>query len=517
MSQPPDLPRSPDQIKAWVESLSSEQVMGLAESMARGAFGQALGLGGESPLDRRNPTIDLPDPPSEPVLLTVRVVLDETDPEVWRRLTIPGHLHLGQVHDALQQAMGWTESHLHRFRQGQSYDDPYFITEFDLSEGEEGTLETDARVDQVLREPGDLLTYEYDFGDGWTHTLILEGTQPSDATEASPAAYGLVCLAGERACPPEDVGGIGGYEEVAAWVRGGRDASHEFDNGLTTQEMTNWLPDGWDPDHFDLDEVNASLARLVPRDLDTALAELPPGLIQVIDRLPTLARFELDDWLATPGWDEPDDFTEAEATALTTPYRVLLDAVGAGLTLTGAGYLPPRVVREVFTGARMTEDWPGAGNREDLTPPVGDLRDRARRYGLVRKVKGHLLPTANGRRLHRDPQALLELVLTRLAQEGDEFDQVATAFRLVALAGGHRLGDRLTSTSGGDIDPIVTMMSVAGWRDGNGNPLEDHHLFVATWETRAAIREMVRCVDIGPEARADLTRRVARAVLRRMD
>ena len=139
-------------------------------------------------------------------------------------------------------------------------------------------------------------------------------------------------------------------------------------NGLTTQEMTNWLPDGWDPDRFDLDEVNAALARLVPRDLDTALGELPPSLIQVIDRVSTLARFELYDWLAAPGWDEPDDFTEAEATALTTPCRVLLDAVGAGLTLTGAGYLPPRVVKEVFTGARMTEDWPGAGNREDLTP-----------------------------------------------------------------------------------------------------------------------------------------------------
>ncbi len=208
MSQPPDVPRSPDQIKAWVESLTPDQVMGLAESMVSGAFGQALGLGAQSPFDRRNPTIDLPDPPAAPVLLTVRVVLDETDPEVWRRLRIPGRLHLGQVHDALQQAMGWTESHLHRFHDGPSYDDPYFITEFDLSEGDEGTLETDARLDQVLREPGDTLTYEYDFGDGWTHTLTLEGVDsaPDPAADevsatmgADPAAYGLVCLAGERA------------------------------------------------------------------------------------------------------------------------------------------------------------------------------------------------------------------------------------------------------------------------------------------------------------------------------
>lgn len=220
----------------------------------------------------RNPTIDLPDPPTEPLLLTVRVSLDETDPEVWRRLTIPGDLDLGRVHDALQEAMGWTDSHLHRFCLGDPYDSPYFVTEYDLEEGDEGTLETDARLGQLLREPGDTVTYEYDFGDGWTHTVLLESVGPmpgpavsgASAAAAGSAAYPLVCLAGERACPPEDVGGIPGYEEVAEWVRAGEDRRHTFDNGLTAAEMRAWLPDGWHPDLFDLDEVNAALSRLVP-------------------------------------------------------------------------------------------------------------------------------------------------------------------------------------------------------------------------------------------------------------
>ena len=87
-----------------------------------------------------------------------------TRPEVWRRCTIPGDLDLGKVHDAVQ-VMGWSDSHLHHFL-GDPYRSPYFLTEFDVDEGDEGTLETDARLDQVLRDPGDTLTYEYDFGDG---------------------------------------------------------------------------------------------------------------------------------------------------------------------------------------------------------------------------------------------------------------------------------------------------------------------------------------------------------------
>jgi hypothetical protein len=220
---------------------------------------------------RSNPTLDLPDPPAHPLLLTVRLSLDDTDPEVWRRLTIPGELDLGRVHDALQEAMGWTNSHLHRFYLGDPYDSPYFVTEYDLEEGEEGTLESDARLDQVLREPEDTLTYEYDFGDGWTHTVLLESVapMPSSATSAartaaaaSAAAYPLVCLAGERACPPEDVGGIPGYEEVADWVRDGEDPAVDLASGLTPAEMRDWLPAAWHPDHFDLDEVNAALSRL---------------------------------------------------------------------------------------------------------------------------------------------------------------------------------------------------------------------------------------------------------------
>ena len=204
------------------------------------------------PHDRRNPPIHLPDPPVEPVLLTIRISLRGTKPEVWRRFTIPGVLDLGEVHDAVQQVMGWTDSHLHHFSLGDPYRSPYFITEFDISEGDEGTLETDARLDQVLHDPGDTLTYEYDFGDGWDHRVELEST--SDGAPEVPAR----CVDGALACPPEDSGGIGGYADLAAWVRSGYEdsAAPEYQDPAVLRE---WLPPGWHPDEFDVDEANQAL------------------------------------------------------------------------------------------------------------------------------------------------------------------------------------------------------------------------------------------------------------------
>lgn len=489
------------------------------------------------PFASHHPPIELPDPPAEPVLLTVRVSLDDTEPEIWRRLTVPGDLDLGRVHDALQQVMGWTESHLHRFSLGEPYVSPYFITEWDRQDGEIGTLETDARLDQVLREPGQAMSYEYDFGDSWIHTLRLESVQPvpeaalpaagspaaappgaEGAAGGSSAAYPLVCLAGEGACPPEDVGGIPGYEEVAEWIRGGEDPAVDFANGLTPVEMRTWLPDGWHPDRFDLDEVNAALARLAPRETEPALAQLPRTVIEVIDRLSTPARFAIDDWLAAPGWDEPASFTDEEAAALSTPYRVLLEAVGAGLTLTAAGYLPPRVVEAIYGAARLENEWIGKGNREDQTWPVLDLRERCRRYGLVRKAKGRLLPTVRGRQLRESPQQLLDLVLTRLALDGEHFEQLAVGLSLIGIAGGEPVGDRYGFDAGTDrlTDEVCRVLTIAGWRMGDRSPLERGHVRGATSDTLGQVRQMLHCVDADPAARDDLARRLARALLQRM-
>lgn len=185
----------------------------------------------------------------------VRVDLLYAKPPIWRRLDLPGDLMLDVLHVVMQVAMGWQDGHLHKF--GVGADRPsraYFVTGFDLSEGDEGLAEDSVRLDQVLSDKGDRLFYDYDFGDGWEHVLVVE-----DVFDDPPPVP--VCLKGKMACPPEDCGGLGGYEELAAWVRGGYDPQ-ATPMGLGAEEMRDWLPLGWHPDRFSVAETNDALAAL---------------------------------------------------------------------------------------------------------------------------------------------------------------------------------------------------------------------------------------------------------------
>lgn len=160
-----------------------------------------------------------PEPQLRPVPGTtqgfrIRVDLLRTKPPVWRRMEVPGDITLPRLHDVLQAAMGCTHSHLHRFRTGNDRNAPEFLTQFDVDEGDEGTLEDDVRLDQIVASEGDRLWYDYDFGDGREHVLRVE--KLLDAVPSVPR-----CVTGKLACPPEDCGGVWGYDELADWVRSG--------------------------------------------------------------------------------------------------------------------------------------------------------------------------------------------------------------------------------------------------------------------------------------------------------
>jgi len=228
------VPTDPAALKAWVASLSRDELMTLAQQVASGALTGHLGLLGE-----RGPQLrDRPGPPpDEPSLLTLTIELRGSKPRIWRRLSLPGDLTLDVVHRPFQAAMGWSDSHLHRFQPGagQGYPQPYFVTEFD--EGDEGTGEDGVRLDQVLRAPGDRLTYLYDFGDGWEHRVTLESLTPLMSGNRAP-----VCLGVARGCPPEDVGGIHGHHEVAAWLRTEAPADDVPEPFEDADHAHGWLP-----------------------------------------------------------------------------------------------------------------------------------------------------------------------------------------------------------------------------------------------------------------------------------
>jgi hypothetical protein len=184
---------------------------------------------------------------SAPVVVQVRIELAEVTPDVWRRVLVPGAVTLAKLHRIVQASMGWSDSHLYAFRVGGTvygdHDDD-LDDEFDEENGDEPSL-TVLEALEALNEQDELL-YEYDFGDGWEHTIAAEDIRPQVN-----ALQFAVCLGGERACPPEDVGGPEGYRAFLVAIG---DPGHE-DHG----QLMEWAGGSFDPARFDVAEVNVAL------------------------------------------------------------------------------------------------------------------------------------------------------------------------------------------------------------------------------------------------------------------
>ena len=376
----------------------------------------------------------------------VRLDLRGAKPPVWRRVELPGDLMLPRLHEVIQAAMGWSGGHLHRFRTGSDHRSPYFITQFDLEEGEDGVLEDDVRLDQLVAATGDRLWYEYDFGDGWDHVISVEGV-----LDEPPAT--VRCTGGRMACPPEDCGGLGGYEELAAWVRSGYDDAllpGVFDSPAHARD---WLPVDWHPDQFDVEESDAALyvATAEPAVVTGELAELA-------DQLERRGSHLLREVLGRPPSHAPVEVTAADVGRLTETYRGFLDVIGDGVSLTAAGYLPPAVVEQFAEASGIAGWWIGKANREDLTPPVAGVRDSVRALGLVAVRKGRLTPTAAGTRCRQDPQALWEHIVGRLPLGTKDF-QRHSGWMALAVAGS---GVPAQAWHG----EISDLLLALGWRSG---------------------------------------------------
>jgi hypothetical protein len=168
----------------------------------------------------------------------LRIQLQGVDPIVWRRVLVPGSVRLSKLSDMLLATMGWADSHLHSFRIG----DKLFGMHFeDWAEDE-----IDEKSVTVLQSLGDehRFFYDYDFGDSWEHEVVVE-----ELTWTDIGLKFAVCLDGENACPPEDVGGTHGYSYFLEAIA---DPGHdEHDSYL------DWVGGSFDPMEFDLAGVNA--------------------------------------------------------------------------------------------------------------------------------------------------------------------------------------------------------------------------------------------------------------------
>ncbi len=174
----------------------------------------------------------------------LRIELDQIDPMIWRTIEVPD-CSLYDLHQAIQAAMGWRDDHMFAFTIGST---DYYGSPIGGSDGHgRGKDSTKFNISDALGGQK-RFAYEYDFGDSWQHTIIVE-----DAASKPLIGAGR-CLAGENACPPEDCGGIYGYYELVEMLR-------DPDVTADDDERKEWYED-FDPNAFDVTRANAIMQRM---------------------------------------------------------------------------------------------------------------------------------------------------------------------------------------------------------------------------------------------------------------
>ncbi|MBI2787819.1 MAG: plasmid pRiA4b ORF-3 family protein [Elusimicrobia bacterium] len=174
----------------------------------------------------------------------LKVTLLGTNPPIWRRIAVSGRISLGHLHGVLLDSMGWDGGHMHLFHVGKA---DYGEMHPDLDHVED---QWEVRLCDVAPKEKKRFVWEYDMGDTWLHEIVVEKIDPA----GPPLKGASFCLDGARACPPEDCGGVYGYEDLLKAIR---DPKHEGHG-----EMLEWVGGEFDPEAFDLKETNKALSRL---------------------------------------------------------------------------------------------------------------------------------------------------------------------------------------------------------------------------------------------------------------
>ena len=175
-----------------------------------------------------------------PTIYQIKIVLVGIEPPIWRTVLCKSDATLAEFHDVIQVAMGWNDSHLHKFN---VEDREIGNAEFRL---DDYCDDAEDEREITLEDVAPSFEYEYDFGDGWEHDVHIEKEVPYNAKVSYP-----LCIAGERKCPPEDSGGIWGYQSTLDALA---DGTIDDDRREWMEEFTGGEP--WDAEEFNLEMVN---------------------------------------------------------------------------------------------------------------------------------------------------------------------------------------------------------------------------------------------------------------------
>lgn len=418
----------------------SEAISGAELADLRALVGDLGHIG--ATLASRTTRPDLRKAPLDKVAIyRIQVDLDHAQPPIWRQLDIRSDTTLDVLHQVIQAAFGWSDSHLYRFALSGhpfDWDSQLFLCPWEANEGDEdGIPAWQVRLDETLRETGDVLQYAYDYGDSWELTLRLEESLP-----AAPDEPTAIILDGERAAPPENSGGAVDAESLSLLIA--------------------------DPSYLDVEGIHARLRspyfRLWENGIDQRLTDLVMRLQStpigedLVRRLTTLLERH----------DKPD--SEALAAALGA-YQWFLDrAADGGITLTAAGYLKPVDVVEASTMVPAMGNWVGSSTRESDARPLLEFRTSLQAMGLLRKQKGALHLTRAGAAARRDPLQLWRHLADRMipAKTG-EFETAASLLLLAYASASPRKHVPL--------ERITAALTELGWHHEDGRELESYELY----------------------------------------
>ena len=213
-------------LQGFALSMTAKNLMNCLESEVTGALKPARSKGTSSMIYR------------------LKITLEDSKPAIWRRIEV-SDCTLGELHEVIQCAMGWQNSHMHQFIVNGKYFGEAMTDDLDMEVDDEDGM----RLSQALtgkKKPR--IVYEYDFGDSWQHDIVLEKTLDPEPKVKYPR-----CVEGARACPPEDCGGIGGYADFLEAISDPKHPDH--------RDMKEWIGGKFDPEKFSVDAVNRELRR----------------------------------------------------------------------------------------------------------------------------------------------------------------------------------------------------------------------------------------------------------------
>ncbi len=177
----------------------------------------------------------------------VQIALKKFTPKIWRRLLIPSDLLLSDFHKVIQTTMGWENYHLHQFiKDGCFY--TIRLKDDDFWNEMRNVDYKNLKVSDLLKAEKEKIVYEYDFGDGWEHDIVLEKIIFDSPDKVKPT-----CIAGKMNCPPEDCGGIWGYSNLLKIISSPKHKEYK--------EMIEWLGGKFDSEYFSMDVTNTLLKK----------------------------------------------------------------------------------------------------------------------------------------------------------------------------------------------------------------------------------------------------------------